>query len=99
MTLEKTILYFREYASKVLKEQTDHVSEFDNNNYLSGKLARLKFVNAHLKELKEQLSNVKEQLLSEHASASFYDDLKASLENIKQEYINEYMYIGFTKNK
>ena len=99
MTLEKTILYFREYATKVLKEQTDHVSEFDNNNYLSGKLARLRFVNAHLRELKEQLATKKEQLLSEHSSAPFYNDLKENLESVKQEYVNEYMYIGFTKNK
>lgn len=99
MTLEKTILYFREYAGQVLKEQADHVSEFDNTHYLSGKLARLKFVNTHLKELKEQLATRKEQLLSEHASASFYNDLKEHLESINQEYINEYMYIGFAKTK
>lgn len=99
MTLEKTILYFKEYAGQVLKEQTNHISEFDNTHHLSGKLARLKFVNTHLKQLKEQLTNRQEQLLTEHSSAVFYNELKEHLEVINQEHINEYMYIGFTKNK
>ena len=99
MTLEKTILYFREYASQVLQEQSDRVSEFDNAQHLSGKLARLKYVNAHLKTLKEQLAAKTEQLLAENSSVAYYNELKEKLDNINQECINEYMYVGFTKNK
>jgi hypothetical protein len=99
MIVEETILLFREYANQVLNEQNQRLKEYDKSYLLSGKLARLKFFNTHLKILKEEINNRIIIILSEHAGTPYYNKLKKELQDTATEYINEYLFLGFYKEK
>lgn len=97
MSIEQTILGFREYARQVLEEQTEHLKEYDKNYLLSGKLARLKFFNTHLKVLKSKLGEKTESIIID-SPVQHQKQLKKELGIVSNEYINEYLYFGFVKD-
>lgn len=99
MAIEQTVLLFREYARQVFNEQSEYLVEYNKNYLLSGKLARLRFFNAHMKTLKQKLNERMAAVLSAETSKPHYEELKNRLQSVSLEYINEYTYIGFTKNE
>ncbi len=99
MAIEPTVLSFREYARQVLNEESESLLEYNKNYLLSGKLARLRVFNTHLKNLKQKLNDRIASILVEATSAPYYEELKSTLQSVSLEYVNEYIYIGFTKEE
>ncbi len=98
MSIEPTVLLFREYARQIIVEYTNELKEYDKYHVLNSRLDRLKMFNTNLKLLKEKLNHKVEALVTDHAIAEEQAGLKSALESVGTEFVNEYMYIGFAKD-
>lgn len=96
-SMQGTIEMFRQYANSVLQEQIEKLKEEDNN-LVSGKLARLNLFNTHFSVLKQHITNKEKEILDDNRSLVEYDELAKEINSIKVECINEYLHNNFGKD-